>query len=327
MATTDVAPVVIVAPVWTRDKLIALRPILTKILSDKFGIKDSRVKELVDDRSIRQFAIAMTNKTVAPHRDMNYDIYEYLGDGIVNDVIAYQIVDRFPALEVGWLTQVKHNLMSAKFLAKVAFDMGLDKIVKFDPSDTRLSDLMNVRKMYSDLVESLCGFVRKMMHERGYTVGTGTQVCSNMLSKYVSEEPISLDYLSVFGPVTVFKETCDMYARTPDQYGKGWPMDPRTRMLMPPPQEMRVVTPEWEFRRGATIKEFEEEAYDPESKMNRMKFSFQVFGWFGKRAGGGYQQIGSASGFLKDEVKQDVCMQALETLKKRGYPWADRKPY
>lgn len=296
-----------IAPVWTREELLTLREVLSELLVNKFGIKKERMSDLIDERSIRMFAISLTHKSVSHKRKQNYDIFEFIGDTIVNDIIARHVSRRFPDLNVKWITEIKHNLQSARYLAEISAKLGIDKFVKFNREyEEFVRDPDKIRKMYSDLVESLCGFIRTLLFERGFGDAGGVAVCDNMLMAYLKEKHISLRYEDVFDPVTIFKETCDRMAR---YLPTGEPAPKGT-----------IGTPQWTFKKGNTYREFDRRVLL--NGEERTEYTFEYYGWFGR-----YELLSRQTGFFKDDVKKQGALGALEQLRKRGIIPNTESPY
>ena len=88
------------------------------------------------------------------HGGENYQRLEFLGDSIVDFIIADELCKVYPNLDEGKLTKMRGAIVSASPLAGVVETKGYDKYIKMGFGE--LSE--NIR---SDLFEALCGAIYK----------------------------------------------------------------------------------------------------------------------------------------------------------------------
>lgn len=86
------------------------------------------------------------------HGGENYQRLEFLGDSIVDFIIADELSKAYPDLDEGRLTKMRGAIVSATPLAGVVKARGYDKYLKMGFGD--LSD--NIR---SDVFEAICGAI------------------------------------------------------------------------------------------------------------------------------------------------------------------------
>lgn len=86
----------------------------------------------------------------------SYERYEFMGDSIINFVVAKYLFDRFPDADEGFLTRVRTNLVSGKFLAHLSERLGLQHLVVMNRKAIRQGWFANPRIM-EDVFESLVG--------------------------------------------------------------------------------------------------------------------------------------------------------------------------
>lgn len=86
------------------------------------------------------------------HGGKNYQRLEFLGDSIVDFIIAEELCEAYPDFDEGRLTKMRGAIVSATPLAGVVKTNGYDEYLKMGSGD--LSD--NIR---SDLFEAICGAI------------------------------------------------------------------------------------------------------------------------------------------------------------------------
>jgi ribonuclease-3 len=76
------------------------------------------------------YETAFTQKSaVGPNRPQSYERLEFVGDSVLNFVIAKFLYDSFPDKDEGFLTKLRTKLVSGKFLSMVAWRLGLHEFV------------------------------------------------------------------------------------------------------------------------------------------------------------------------------------------------------
>ena len=88
----------------------------------------------------------------------SYERYEYMGDAVINFVVAKYLYDRFPNEDEGFLTRVRTKLVSGKFLAHLSGRLGLQHLVTMNRKAIQQGWYANPRIM-EDVFESLVGCV------------------------------------------------------------------------------------------------------------------------------------------------------------------------
>jgi ribonuclease-3 len=86
----------------------------------------------------------------------SYERYEFIGDAVINFVIAKYLFDRFPGANEGFLTRVRTKLVSGKFLAELSSRLGLGDFVVMNHKAIAQGWHANPRIM-EDVFESLVG--------------------------------------------------------------------------------------------------------------------------------------------------------------------------
>lgn len=86
----------------------------------------------------------------------SYERYEYVGDAVINFVVAKYLYDRFPDSDEGFLTRVRTKLVSGKFLSAMSERLGLQQLVTMNRKAIQQGWYANPRIM-EDVFESLVG--------------------------------------------------------------------------------------------------------------------------------------------------------------------------
>lgn len=88
----------------------------------------------------------------------SYERYEFIGDSVINFVIAKYLYDKFPGADEGFLTRVRTKLVSGKFLAGLSEKLGLHRLVIMNRKAIEQGWYGNSRIM-EDVFESLVGCI------------------------------------------------------------------------------------------------------------------------------------------------------------------------
>lgn len=99
---------------------------------------------------------ALTHKSASPQK--NNERLEFLGDSILNMVIATELFKRFPEHKEGELTRMRAKLVRGDTLSKVASEFELGKYIKMSPGELR-SGGAERRSILADTVEAIIGAI------------------------------------------------------------------------------------------------------------------------------------------------------------------------
>jgi ribonuclease-3 len=88
----------------------------------------------------------------------SYERYEYMGDAVINFVVAKYLYDRFPDADEGFLTRVRTKLVSGSFLSELAGRLGLQHLITMNRKAIQQGWYTNPRIM-EDVFESLVGCI------------------------------------------------------------------------------------------------------------------------------------------------------------------------
>lgn len=201
-------------------------------------VRESEIKTLLTEENLEEFRIAFTHPSAGADRD--YQLYEFLGDVVVNGFVPFYLRWRFPKIKsVKWVTRLKHTLISKKFLAKLAREEGIDKFAIYgdEPfSDSAGRSLIGMRKeielhpdlntnmhylnMLEDIMEAFFGCLVTVVTDSGKCHGVAIEISHNILKSFFSPIELPQKYEDVFDPVSRLKELYESRVR-----GYKWPND------------------------------------------------------------------------------------------------------
>jgi dsRNA-specific ribonuclease len=198
------------------------------------NVKEVHIKLFLSDTNMIELKKAFTHPSY-DHIN-NFEMYELLGDGSVNEFVPYYIRDRFPKIiSVKWITRIKHNLVSKKQLAIFARKEGIEDHILYGdeiavlkakaPKDLRQyksskgksKDYISVLE---DVMEAFFGCLVTIIQNSGKSHGVAVQICHNIMRSFFDAEEISTKYDEVFDAISRLKELYESKNR-----GFRWPND------------------------------------------------------------------------------------------------------
>lgn len=147
-----------------------------KHLKSIFGISPNNV-------AIYKLAIIHKSASILLPRGkrINNERLEYLGDAILDAIVADYLFSEYPNQNEGFLTKMRSKIVSRTSLNQLALDMGIDKLIVSQSGNG------NTQKyIYGNALEALIG---AMFIDKGY------QSTSNSVVTYILEKYIDLDNL------------------------------------------------------------------------------------------------------------------------------------
>ncbi len=118
-----------------------------------------QIKEILGFKPKRYavYQLALIHKSAASRFSKQNDIHnerlEFLGDAILDSVIAEHLYESYPGRDEGFLTQMRSKIVNRETLRNVALTMGLDKLIVSNlTSDTHIG-------LYGDALEALIGAI------------------------------------------------------------------------------------------------------------------------------------------------------------------------
>ena len=102
---------------------------------------------------------ALTHPSLSKNKNIkSYERLEFLGDNVVNLIVAEELYKKFPNLAEGKLSQIHSNLVRTKTLADIAKKIALDQSIKLDHGDEAL-DGRNNPSILENAIEALMGAI------------------------------------------------------------------------------------------------------------------------------------------------------------------------
>jgi ribonuclease III len=139
----------------------------------------------VSPRNLDLYKLAFVHKSasiVLPRgKRVNNERLEYLGDAVLDAIVADYLFSQFPNQKEGFLTKMRSKIVSRISLNQLALDMGLDKLIVSQPNNQNIQ-----KNIYGNALEAIIG---AMFLDRGF------QFTSNCVVNSILEKFIDLDNL------------------------------------------------------------------------------------------------------------------------------------
>lgn len=103
----------------------------------------------------QSLTLALTHRSYA---SKNNERLEFLGDGVLNFVIAHQLFERFPNIPEGDLSRLRAQLVKEATLADIAFALDLGDLLKMGEGELKSAGWRRP-SILSDAVEAIIGAI------------------------------------------------------------------------------------------------------------------------------------------------------------------------
>jgi ribonuclease III len=148
----------------------------------------------ITPRNLDLYKLAFIHKSaslVLPRgKRVNNERLEYLGDAVLDAIVADYLFSQFPNQKEGFLTKMRSKIVSRTSLNQLALDMGIDKLI------VAQSNVNNLQKnIYGNALEAIIG---AMFIDRGFQF-TSNCVVNSILEKYIDLDNLQMienDYKS-----------------------------------------------------------------------------------------------------------------------------------
>lgn len=131
-------------------------------------------------RNLELYKLALIHKSasvVLPRgKRVNNERLEYLGDAVLDAIVAEYLFSQFPNQKEGFLTKMRSKIVSRTSLNQLALDMGLDKLIVTQPNNSNIQ-----KNIYGNALEAIIG---AMFLDRGFQF-TSNCIVSSILEKYI----------------------------------------------------------------------------------------------------------------------------------------------
>jgi ribonuclease III len=137
---------------------------------------------------------ALTHRS---YSSKNNERLEFLGDGILNFVIAHELFKLYPDVQEGDLSRLRANLVNKDSLAEIASHLELGEVIKLGSGELKSGGFRRP-SILADAVESIFGAV--------YCDG-GFESCRELIIRlYASRLALSVDLQTLKDPKTQLQE-------------------------------------------------------------------------------------------------------------------------
>lgn len=162
----------------------------------------------LDEGDMTHFVTAFTSPDV--NTVSNYELYETLGDNLLNNCVLWYISNRFPYLNmpdaVDLLTKIKIRIIQTKWIGELSESLGFYDYIYC----SRDLSVFNKLKVMEDVFESFFAALN-MVVDNKYKKGMGFVVCYRFLASLLDEKDINISYEFLVDPKTQLKELFDLY--------------------------------------------------------------------------------------------------------------------
>lgn len=145
---------------------------LYRKLRKGFGIKP---------RNLELYRIALIHKSAstihAKGKRVNNERLEYLGDAVLDAIVADFLFANFPTQKEGFLTKMRSRIVSRQSLNALAIEIGIDKLVV-----TQTTNTLAQKHIYGDALEA---FVGALYLDKGFRE-TSKWILKHIFKKHIN---------------------------------------------------------------------------------------------------------------------------------------------
>ena len=166
--------------IYNSENILLTREDLFSIL-DKSCIDYSKIKSKISKTDIKEFQIAFNHKSYCkynikisdelreesrtwsiPLQEVSNERYEFLGDSVIDLIVANYLFDRYPKEKEGFMTKIRTKLVCTKTLAKLSSYL---RLTRFIVMSKYVEDMCGGRenpKLLENCFESFVGVTYKL---------------------------------------------------------------------------------------------------------------------------------------------------------------------
>lgn len=134
-------------------------------------------------RKVHYYFQAITHSSISEDFSENNERLEYLGDAILDAIVAEYLYLKYPSEGEGFLTEMRSKIVSRQSLNSIAKDMGMTNLMHFNKSDQNLRS----SHIFGNALESLIGAIYL---DRGYDY-TKKYILKHILQCYVDIDSLA----------------------------------------------------------------------------------------------------------------------------------------
>lgn len=196
--------------IYTGPRDLRFKQLVLNLLK-RGNISDERLSKIMTQKNWEMYSQAFTSTSADP--DVNYEMYEQLGDVTANKFIVWYMYRRFPQLRTPLGVKVVARLR-INYGARQSFSQIGEKLGFWDYISASEEDRGRKKKdLLEDCVESFIG-VTEMMIDDVCRPGVGHAVVYDILKSIFDEIAISLKYEDLYDSKTRLKELFDYHKTT-----------------------------------------------------------------------------------------------------------------
>lgn len=160
----------------------------------------------------------------------SYQRLEFLGDRVVNLIIAHYLFQRYPNQSEGFMTKIYSKIVCQKGLARLARKLNFGQFILIS---RHLDEKKNGREKDAYLEDCFEAFIgalftdfEKKTNGLGYvtsvdfTIGPGFQICQKFIVNLIEDEETGIDFVELISKDGNYKQIINSYFRTFNQKGK-----------------------------------------------------------------------------------------------------------
>lgn len=166
--------------IYNSENILLTKNDLFSIL-DKSGMDYSKIKNKIQSMDISEFQIAFNHKSYCmynikisselkeesatwkiPLQKVSNERYEFLGDSVIDLIIANYMFDRYPKEKEGFMTKLRTKLVCTKTLAKLSSYLNLTKFIVMSKYVEDMCEGRDNQKLLENCFESFVGVTYKL---------------------------------------------------------------------------------------------------------------------------------------------------------------------
>jgi len=178
----------------------------------EFGSEDNKEKYLqvlITPNAIKMYQTAFTSKNYDAVN--NYDLYEFIGDAILGNIIVKYFHDNFPQLqcsaEVKTLSRLKIVHTCSESFSEIA--LNLNFLPRIKATVEELNDDDKVQHLLEDVFEAFIGVTDIILTNHFHLSGIGHQIVKNFIDLIFNNKTISFAPEDLYDAKTRLKELFD----------------------------------------------------------------------------------------------------------------------
>jgi dsRNA-specific ribonuclease len=161
---------------------------------------------------------------------MSYQRLEFLGDRVINLIIAFYLFERYPGQNEGFMTKIYSKIVDSKGLARLARKVNFGQYILFSRHLDEKNNARNKDKYLEDCFEAFIGalfydFATKL-NAAGYVtaadfiIGPGFQICQKFIVNMIEDEETGIDFVELIGKDRNYKQKMNTYFQSFGLKGK-----------------------------------------------------------------------------------------------------------